>query len=40
MRTVERRSVGGKPLEKPCLINRHRLVKSSSPGGSVHTPCR
>jgi len=37
MRTFERRSVMGKAFEKPCLINRQRLVKSSSPGGNVHT---
>lgn len=38
---VERRPAADKALKGACLIgHRRRLVKSSSPGGSVHMPCR
>ena len=40
MRTRERRSVFGNALENAILINRHRVAKSASSGGSSITQCR
>jgi len=37
LRTAERRSVLGKARENPFLIRRHRMLKSLSSGGKVHT---
>ena len=39
-RTVDSPSIGGKPRTKMDLIRRHRVEKSSSPGGKVQTVCR
>ena len=40
LRTAERRSVLGRARENPLLINRHRRLKSLSPGGIVRMQCR
>jgi hypothetical protein len=37
--SLDRRSVLGNAREKALLIKRHRILKSASPDGKVHTEC-